>query len=424
MPSLSEINQAIVAAFPSEDALHRAVLFAIDKNLYEVAGQKALPYMVFELVAWSEARGETDRLLRGLLKQNPGNLKLQKVCGQSPSPATITPTIQQEPAMDNNTQKIASPHLNGLFEHIETALKCGEVESLRFVQELIESDTTYAKLAELDRDTIADAARATIPGVKAVRINDVVRLLKLFRSDLRVSEKEGLLDIKYNTLTDQWERVAGDTCVRDGSLFSSVAFPKPIVGWNDGKLYPAGSEFDDEGNPLTVDGVRAYLLQVRQGHLHPWIVSSMEKSSFSLMDLLRYLRKSSCKDAIQIYNFLTSPQTTLAPSQVAVEKIFRDCERSLQGAPPNLIENIPDYVGAISLATLRRAFAETYPSAADARRVAQDAGLRVIRLNFGGSAEDIWSEIVEEARKQQRLGLLVQIAAEAYPSNPIFRNYQ
>lgn len=424
MPSLSEINQAICSAFPSESALHQAVFFAINKNLYEVAGQKALPYMVFDLVKWAECCGETDRLLQGLLNQNPGNLKLQKVCGQSPSPTTTAPTIrEQEPAMDNNTQKISRVHLKGFQEHIEVALNCTEEQATAFLDELVEHDTTYLALANLDRDTIADAARTAVPGIKSTRIGGVVQLLKLFRADLRVSQKSRLLDIAYNPLTAQWERISGDTCQRDNSLFRSVEFPKPIVGWDDGKLYSSDAEFDANGNPLTASGIRDYLMKVRQSDLHPWISEAARNfPNLTLVDLVRYLRKSSCKTSIEVYNFLTSPQTTLAASQVAVEKIFQDSLRTTV-SPSSSSEQ--STVGAsVMLPMLRKALAETYPHIADARRVAADAGLPVARIDFNGSSEGVWGEVLEEAKRHQKIFRLVQLAQEAYPSNPIFRNYR
>ena len=425
MPSLSEINQAICSAFPSESALHQAVFFAIDKNLYEVAGQKALPYMVMDLITWSESCGTTEELLQGLLKQNPGNPKLQKVCGQSAPSATIAPTTrEQEPAMDNNAQKISRVHLEGFQEHIEVALSCTEAQATAFLDRLIEHDTTYLALANLDRDTIADAARTAVPGIKPIRIGGVVQLLKLFRADLRVSQNSKLLDIAYNPLTAQWERIPGDTCQSDGSLFRSVEFPKPIVGWDDGKLYPSDAEFDANGNPLTASGIRDYLMKVRQSDLHPWISEAARNfPNLTLVDLVRYLRKSNlCKNSIEVYNFLTSPQTTLAASQVAVEKIFQDSLRVVV-SPSSSSEQ--STVGAsVTLPMLRKAFAETYPHIADARRMAADAGLPVARIDFNGSSEGVWGEVLEEAKRHQKIFRLVQLAQEAYPSNPIFRNYQ
>lgn len=424
MPSLSEINQAICSAFPSESALHQAVFFAINKNLYEVAGQKALPYMVMDLITWSESRGTTEELLQGLLKQNPGNLKLQKVCGQSATSATTAPTIQQEPAMDNNAQKISRVHLEGFQEHIATALGCAEAQATVFLEELIEHDTTYLALANVDRDTIADAARAAVPGIKSTRIGGVVQLLKLFRADLRVSQKSKLLDIAYNPLTAQWERIPGDTCQRDGSLFRSVEFPKPIVGWDDGKLYSSDAEFDANGNPLTASGIRDYLMKIRQSDLHPWISEAARNfPNLTLVDLVRYLRKSNlCKTSIEVYNFLTSPQTTLAASQVAVEKIFQDSLR-VAASPSSSSEQ--STVGApVTLRMLRKALAETYPHVADARRMAADAGLPVARIDFNGSSEGVWGEVLEEAKRHQKIFRLVQLAQEAYPSNPIFGSYQ
>jgi len=243
---------AILAAFPRESELERAVFFGIGERLNEAAEPGKLSRRVFELVQWSEAKGWTLKLIRGLRKENAGNpllrnieLELNGAPLSEPSTPAETPTSQEIP-MSNFTQRVHPFHWEGLLEHLQKSLGCNTDQAKAFLNGLVEEDTTYVGFSKLDRDTIADSARGAVPGIKPVRINDAVQLLKLLTPGLRVSEKDGHLDITFNTLTAQWERITSPTCTLDGSLFASVDFPKPIVGWADGKLYPHDAKFDAE----------------------------------------------------------------------------------------------------------------------------------------------------------------------------------
>jgi hypothetical protein len=82
----------------------------------------------------------------------------------------------------------------------------------------------------IDRDTISDAARATIKGVKAIQINNAVKVLQLFGPEIKVSEK-GRLNIVKNELTGEWEVSSRTTDAEDGTLYKPVEFPKLIDDW-------------------------------------------------------------------------------------------------------------------------------------------------------------------------------------------------
>lgn len=416
------VTEAIIAAFGSPSALEKALFIATDLKLNEISSYDAnLTTRTYELVGWADSQGRLIEVVQGLRSQNPGNRQLaaieQELTGACST--TLTPITSPEVGMDNRNQRIARVHRDGLIPLISQAFVVSMTAADAFLDELTEEDTTYAKLEQLDRDTIADAARATIPGVKAVRINDAVQLLKIFGPDVRVSQS-GHLDIVFNILSSRWERISSEMCLKDNSLFKAIEFPKPIIGWDDGLPYPPDAEVDANGNPLKSSGVRDYLMGVRQADLHPWIDEAARHYPHrGLVDLMRYLRKSGlCKSAIEVYNFLISPSTTLAASVVQVKKILKDADLFLnstqapQGATPPTNLSAP-----VTEQFIRETLAEIYPSLSEARAVVSDIGLRGGSIDFGGPALTIWFSIWEEAKKQSAAKKLIVYVAMSYPNN-------
>ena len=318
--------------------------------------------------------------------------------------------------MNNETQRIDEKHRDGIIPLIAQALFCTTPPAEAFLNELIESDTTYAKLAQLDRDTIADAARAAVPGVKAIRINDVASLLKLLTSTVKVS-RSGHLNITYNTLSGRWELLATETCTKDGSLFGPVKFPQPVIGWNDEKLYAADTLRDDDGNPITGHGVGMYLMNVRGGELHSWIIDAIrDYPNLTIIDLMRHLRRSGlCKTSVEVYNFLISPQTTLASTQAQVLKIVRDAINT-PGAGSQHRQTSDDGV-AITDRFIRDTLIRLYPQTSRIRVLANNAGLNSARIDFEDSVETVWFSALQEAKNSQKIKRLLDAALDDYPND-------
>jgi len=418
------VQEALMSAFGSQQSLEMAFFRATSKKLGEVSSSnKNLTDRTFELVGWLEGQGRTLEVIRGMQSQIPGNVKLKEALQElenlSFGTAPVT-SSSPEVEMDNRNQRIARVHRDGLIPLISQAFAVSMTAADAFLDELTEEDTTYAKLEQLDRDTIADAARATIPGVKAVRINDAVQLLKIFGPDVRVSES-GHLDIVFNILSQRWERTSSEMCLKDNSLFKSLEFPKPIIGWDDGLPYPPDAEVDALGNPLKSSGVRDYLMGVRQADLHPWIAeAARDYPHRGLVDLMRYLRKSGmCKSAIEVFNFLISPSTTLAANVVQVKKILKDAESYLNSAQaPQELTPSTTQISPITEQFIRETLAEIYPSTSGARTVASDIGLRTGDIDFSGPASAVWFSIWEEAKKRSAAKKLIVYVAMSHPNNP------
>ena len=417
MNLFNEASVAILSAFPTHAALKEAFRYATGEHLDSVVGPSGLRNQVFEMLRWAESRGSLSDFVLRMHEQNRDNSMLATLAAQlrgaDNAPAS---TPKPETVMNNETQRIDSKHHDGIIPLIAQALVCTTPQAEAFLNELIESDTTYAKLAQLDRDTIADAARAAVPGVKAIRINDVVNLLKLLTSTVKVS-RSGHLNITYSTLSGRWEILSNDTCTKDGSLFEPVKFPQPVIGWNDGKTYAAGTLHDDDGNPMTERGVNDYLMNVRGSELHPWIKdASRDYPALTLIDLMRHLRTSGkCRSSVEVYNFLISPQTTLASTQAQVAKIVRDAINT-PGAGSQHRQTSDDGV-AITDRFIRDTLIRLYPQTSRIRVLANNAGLNSARIDFEDSVETVWFSALQEAKNSQKIKRLLDAALDDYPND-------
>ena len=416
----NEANAAILSAFPTHAALKQAFFHASDEHLDSVVGPSGLRTQVFEMLRWAESRGSLSAFVLRMHEQNRDNPMLATLAAQlrgADNAPTSTPKPEkQETVMNNETQRIDEKHRDGIIPLIAQALFCTTPPAEAFLNELIESDTTYAKLAQLDRDTIADAARAAVPGVKAIRINDVASLLKLLTSTVKVS-RSGHLNITYNTLSGRWELLATETCTKDGSLFGPVKFPQPVIGWNDEKLYAADTLRDDDGNPITGHGVGMYLMNVRGGELHSWIIDAIrDYPNLTIIDLMRHLRRSGlCKTSVEVYNFLISPQTTLASTQAQVLKIVRDAINT-PGAGSQHRQTSDDGV-AITDRFIRDTLIRLYPQTSRIRVLANNAGLNSARIDFEDSVETVWFSALQEAKNSQKIKRLLDAALDDYPND-------
>ncbi len=67
---------------------------------------------------------------------------------------------------------------------------------------------------------------------------------------------------------------------------------------------------------------------------------------------------------------------------------------------------------------LRAVLASLYSDARDAIRLAHDAGIARGRIDFTGSMQAVWFDVLEEAAKSGRLGELVAAARVEYPQHP------
>lgn len=70
---------------------------------------------------------------------------------------------------------------------------------------------------------------------------------------------------------------------------------------------------------------------------------------------------------------------------------------------------------------LRNALASLYDDQADARRVAQEAGINLNRINWDTNAVIFWQALLEESEKDSKTNAIVHIAQDEYPQNEELR---
>ena len=72
------LSNAIMSAFPTEDALESALRMAMDIQLAHIAATgKPLPDIVFDVIRWAESRSKEDELATKLHNHNPLNVELK-----------------------------------------------------------------------------------------------------------------------------------------------------------------------------------------------------------------------------------------------------------------------------------------------------------------------------------------------------------
>ncbi len=74
---IKELQQALLSAFPSKDALKQMVEFQLEKSLEAIAGGENHSVVVFNLIEWAKAQGKLDELVRGAYTENPTNPALK-----------------------------------------------------------------------------------------------------------------------------------------------------------------------------------------------------------------------------------------------------------------------------------------------------------------------------------------------------------
>lgn len=73
------------------------------------------------------------------------------------------------------------------------------------------------------------------------------------------------------------------------------------------------------------------------------------------------------------------------------------------------------------LRQVRDQLAALYPTQADARRVADDAGLATEQIEFSDKASNNWHNILSEAQRSNRVRALLAVAHDEYPTNAVLQ---
>jgi len=81
-PRYQQLQNALLKAFPNKNSLAQMVEFGLDENLDAISMGDNLTQIVFQLIGWSEARGQTAKLVAVARDMNPVNPALHAFAEQ------------------------------------------------------------------------------------------------------------------------------------------------------------------------------------------------------------------------------------------------------------------------------------------------------------------------------------------------------
>jgi len=76
---VKQLQDAMIDAFINKASLEQMLLFQLNKNLREIAGEGSLKDIVFKLIQTANAEGWVEDLIRAAAEFNPGNQKLRAI---------------------------------------------------------------------------------------------------------------------------------------------------------------------------------------------------------------------------------------------------------------------------------------------------------------------------------------------------------
>ena len=99
-----QLQEALLAAFPTQSDLEQMVSFELGENLNVIAGGRNLSAVVFNLIGWAEARGRTQELVSGALRANSGNPALKAIAEHSGIAPSTTSANHSVPGQSSGDQ--------------------------------------------------------------------------------------------------------------------------------------------------------------------------------------------------------------------------------------------------------------------------------------------------------------------------------
>ncbi len=96
---IEQLQEALIDAYASRDALRMLVRIELEQNLDVIAGGENLRVLVFNLISWAEQTGAVVQLIDGACRQNSGNPKLRDLQQAARTWAGVAqPTRATQPA--------------------------------------------------------------------------------------------------------------------------------------------------------------------------------------------------------------------------------------------------------------------------------------------------------------------------------------
>jgi hypothetical protein len=143
-PQLKQLTAALLDAFDG-GGLERLVRFGLEKNLDAIAGGRNLTEKVFNLISWTQANEQVDRLIEAALDENPNNQLLRHFA------TSLKPPDSQGCALSVEARLPIKDHaLVGHREHSPTVVRGARtsppIETTNSTRSIFRQSTTSSNL--------------------------------------------------------------------------------------------------------------------------------------------------------------------------------------------------------------------------------------------------------------------------------------
>lgn len=310
------------------------------------------------------------------------------------------------------TTKITTKHMDALTLHLADVLGGPKLTAAA----VLDTAPTYDDLAAVDAGVVSEALRDAGVEASPLKRGAAARLFALLAPGAPVCNRCGRLPLTLTGST--WSAVTAPTCPVDAGLYVAPAAAPTLRGWHDGREYPADATHDAAGVPLTEAAIRT------ERGVWPTVDAALHETGATLLDVLAATVATGASPA-EALTAIGSPLVRW-PSVMALRAFVAQAKGAASRAPggatpPPFASGGEAPPGAFSLREWRAVFAGIFPTAERARMLLNDAGIATSRINFGGTAETTWQSALDEAQKTGRLGALLAVARQEYPSNPALR---
>lgn len=126
-------------------------------------------------------------------------------------------------------------------------------------------------------------------------------------------------------------------------------------------------------------------------------------------------------------NAADKPRLRRQMTDLEQEIVQLETELAALGTPPKATEDISPPLNTAPVGRaearkqLQKVLADLYPDPDDAKRIIADAGLNLALIKLGGSAINMWFNIVDHAEKVQQIPALLACVAAEYGANAEFQ---
>jgi len=136
-PQMSQLQEALLSAFPTRAVFDQMLLLELDTSLSAVAADAPLPQMIFQAMTWADAHGRLAELVHKAAARNPGNPQLRQAAEElepfltraaSRSSGTAEATTATVPAPAPVSRRELRTAIDRAFDASELAVLCADVQ--------------------------------------------------------------------------------------------------------------------------------------------------------------------------------------------------------------------------------------------------------------------------------------------------------